>query len=425
MFNEIAAGQGANLLTAIAVVGVALVALYVVARLMRARSNATFIRGGRNRQPRLAVLDAAAVDARRRLVLVRRDDVEHLILIGGPTDVVVESRIGAPAAKSALGATGEERRSVEAPRDRSFGDALARAERDHEDFTPTNEPAAPIAERPAPVVERPASSPERVARAATPAPAAAARPTERPIAVEHPLEAVRSEPVRAEPATAERPSVASFEPANQSRIAAPVPVPAPAPVPAPVPVPAFTAVPDSPPRPPMAVVPSRDPVLDPAPDAGQIREQAIDALDQARARVLADPEPPAATRAAEVPVAHVNPFSEYEDIASDLPAPRAPVAEAPRVAEPPRPAAPIVVAATAPATTLSQRTTDQVMSDFEAVLEAELSGDLSGFAPGRPTVAPPRPITVVPHPATDAGEDGRTPLDDEMDRLLGDLSRRP
>jgi flagellar biogenesis protein FliO len=49
--------------------------------------------GTRNRQPRLAVLDSAVVDARRRLVLIRRDNVEHLILIGGPTDVVVEENI--------------------------------------------------------------------------------------------------------------------------------------------------------------------------------------------------------------------------------------------------------------------------------------------------------------------------------------------
>jgi len=49
--------------------------------------------GGRNRVPRLAVLDSAIVDARRRLVLIRRDNVEHLILIGGPTDVVVEENI--------------------------------------------------------------------------------------------------------------------------------------------------------------------------------------------------------------------------------------------------------------------------------------------------------------------------------------------
>lgn len=49
--------------------------------------------GGRNRQPRLAVLDSAVVDAKRRLVLIRRDNSEHLLLIGGPSDVVVETNI--------------------------------------------------------------------------------------------------------------------------------------------------------------------------------------------------------------------------------------------------------------------------------------------------------------------------------------------
>src|SRR5262245_52902973 len=44
----------------------------------------------RGRQPRLAVIDAAPVDGRRRLVLVRRDNVEHLLMIGGPRDLVVE-----------------------------------------------------------------------------------------------------------------------------------------------------------------------------------------------------------------------------------------------------------------------------------------------------------------------------------------------
>jgi flagellar protein FliO/FliZ len=47
----------------------------------------------RGRQPRLAVIDAAPVDGRRRLVLIRRDNVEHLLLIGGPSDVVVEQNI--------------------------------------------------------------------------------------------------------------------------------------------------------------------------------------------------------------------------------------------------------------------------------------------------------------------------------------------
>ena len=57
----------------------------------------------RGRQPRLAVIDYASVDARRRLILVRRDNVEHLLMIGGPTDVVVEANIvrATPAARDA------------------------------------------------------------------------------------------------------------------------------------------------------------------------------------------------------------------------------------------------------------------------------------------------------------------------------------
>ena len=93
MPDNLLGGQGATLLTAIIIVAVALLALVGVFWLIRNRAASTFIRGGKNRQPRLAVLDATAVDTRRRLVLIRRDDVEHLVMIGGPTDIVIESRI--------------------------------------------------------------------------------------------------------------------------------------------------------------------------------------------------------------------------------------------------------------------------------------------------------------------------------------------
>ncbi|MES2906502.1 MAG: hypothetical protein V4691_05685 [Pseudomonadota bacterium] len=51
------------------------------------------------RQPRLAVMDVAHLDPRRKLIIVRRDTVEHLIMVGGPTDVVIETGIvrGQPA----------------------------------------------------------------------------------------------------------------------------------------------------------------------------------------------------------------------------------------------------------------------------------------------------------------------------------------
>jgi hypothetical protein len=63
---------------------------FLVRRFGGQRLGATTARG---RQPRLAVIDAAAVDGRRRLILIRRDNVEHLLMIGGPSDIVVEANI--------------------------------------------------------------------------------------------------------------------------------------------------------------------------------------------------------------------------------------------------------------------------------------------------------------------------------------------
>jgi len=74
---------------------VAVLALFggIVWLIRRLAGNRLGANTGRGRMPRLAVIDAAAVDGRRRLVLVRRDNIEHLLMIGGPTDIVVESNI--------------------------------------------------------------------------------------------------------------------------------------------------------------------------------------------------------------------------------------------------------------------------------------------------------------------------------------------
>jgi flagellar protein FliO/FliZ len=45
---------------------------------------------------RLAMVEVLPLDGRRRLVLVRRDGVEHLVLLGLNNDVLVESGIGSP-----------------------------------------------------------------------------------------------------------------------------------------------------------------------------------------------------------------------------------------------------------------------------------------------------------------------------------------
>jgi len=72
---------------------VVLALIGLVAWLVRRFGSGKLNTAARGRQPRLAVIDAAAVDARRRLVLIRRDNIEHLLMIGGPTDLVVEPNI--------------------------------------------------------------------------------------------------------------------------------------------------------------------------------------------------------------------------------------------------------------------------------------------------------------------------------------------
>jgi hypothetical protein len=48
------------------------------------------------KQRRLGLIESTAIDNRRRLLLIRRDNVEHLIMTGGPVDVVIESGIAVP-----------------------------------------------------------------------------------------------------------------------------------------------------------------------------------------------------------------------------------------------------------------------------------------------------------------------------------------
>jgi flagellar protein FliO/FliZ len=52
-------------------------------------------RAGR-RAGRIGIVESVALDAKRRLVLVRRDDREHLVVLGPAGDLVVERGISAP-----------------------------------------------------------------------------------------------------------------------------------------------------------------------------------------------------------------------------------------------------------------------------------------------------------------------------------------
>ncbi|MCX7350062.1 MAG: flagellar biosynthetic protein FliO [Alphaproteobacteria bacterium] len=81
--------QNMQTIIAAAVVIALLIILLAVWRAFSPR-----VSGGRRGQ-RLGISEYYEVDKLRRLVIVRRDNAEHLILIGGPQDIVIEQNIGA------------------------------------------------------------------------------------------------------------------------------------------------------------------------------------------------------------------------------------------------------------------------------------------------------------------------------------------
>ncbi|SFK75911.1 flagellar biosynthetic protein FliO [Methylocapsa palsarum] len=71
----------------VAAVLILLIFRLIFGRRLRMASNA------RTRMPRLGIVDAFDLDRNRQLVIVRRDNVEHLLMIGGPNDLVIEAEI--------------------------------------------------------------------------------------------------------------------------------------------------------------------------------------------------------------------------------------------------------------------------------------------------------------------------------------------
>ena len=52
---------------------------------------------------RLGVVEVAQIDVRRRLVLIRRDGVEHLVLLGINNDLILETGINPPTVQGSGG----------------------------------------------------------------------------------------------------------------------------------------------------------------------------------------------------------------------------------------------------------------------------------------------------------------------------------
>lgn len=78
----------------VAFAAAALVAVAVIVRKLMQAPRLTTLFAPKSPK-RIEVVEQTPVDAKRSLVLIRRDGVEHLVMIGGPTDIVIEGGIRA------------------------------------------------------------------------------------------------------------------------------------------------------------------------------------------------------------------------------------------------------------------------------------------------------------------------------------------
>ncbi len=144
-------GSGNTILTMILALGIVLVLIVLAVWFLKLISNVSG-NAARGRNRRLAVVDTLALDQKRQLVIVRRDNVEHLILTGGPHDVVVETGIAVPEAAPAQ------------PARRGLPSLSARRPTSARTATAPAQPAPAEPEPAAPPVPEPAKRPGRSLR---------------------------------------------------------------------------------------------------------------------------------------------------------------------------------------------------------------------------------------------------------------------
>ncbi|MEX0860592.1 MAG: hypothetical protein WEB63_11920 [Cucumibacter sp.] len=153
--NSLLGDISSEVWTVVAALLIAIVLVVFLVWLLKFALNASrTVARGRNR--RIGVTESVMVDTKRQLVLIRRDDVEHLVLTGGPQDLVVESNIPlipepvAVPSRRAPPVPGERRAGEARQRPAGSGEAPVAASSLRPSFAAVS-PAAPVpAERPAP-----------------------------------------------------------------------------------------------------------------------------------------------------------------------------------------------------------------------------------------------------------------------------------
>ncbi|MDP4003497.1 hypothetical protein [Methylobacterium sp. NEAU K] len=367
-----------------AVIFTALAAIVFTVRRLTGRSLALPGRANsRGRQPRLGIVDVYELDRARQLILLRRDNVEHLLLVGGPNDVVVErniQRTQRPLPEAALLPEGASDPLVEPP-----ADPLAQGGR-------LPEPPRVLPEIPGrraeplfkPGFEMPVVVPPPVPRSDD-APPVTFRLDLARLAGDELAQEVSAPSVSASSGSVPVPQAPAAEPAPAARAAA-----------APRRILSRTAAPLVEPRPDPASEPRPEPKPEPKPEAGSMRPEAapkapsltvtserrsVDpavlsdmarqlqaALSRPSSAVTPAPAPPAASEEVDPVAAAMASAPPPPSTPPAMPAPPVSPAPVPRAApETPRPSAP---ASPAPPPPVPQPTLPKVAPPFQAAVAA-------------------------------------------------------
>ncbi len=369
-----------------------LLALFAMVLRKLAGARLNMAAGGRTRQPRLGIVDAFDLDRQRQLVIVRRDNVEHLVMIGGPNDLVIEQGI-IRSGGAVLREPGEAVRP-EAPRVEPTMAAMASARSE----PPVGEPA-PMAP---PVFQQPVMPPVP----------ANAEPPARLVAPPPP-------PVQPSPITAVPPplreSARSMPPPPPPLVRPPGPAPAPVLRPSPdrrpppVEPPAPAARNSLPPLPETVVDPRRadaDRVAAAAAAAAALTAaaaaaQPIPAPAPEQARSTRDVAPPVPEPVTPRPVVHEPAAPEPVLPLVEPPAPPPALPEPPKAnveaaAPPPPPPPPPAPVATPEMDDMARRLEEALKKPFAGIKSAESAKPATPAPAPAPAQAAPAPAVAAP-----------------------------
>ena len=99
MLETTSTNQITSLVLALVIVACAIALFAALALFVKRRFNINSLSLKLNPQARLSVIETVHIDQKRKLILIQKDGVEHLIMVGGPSDLVINTQ-PAPAANN-------------------------------------------------------------------------------------------------------------------------------------------------------------------------------------------------------------------------------------------------------------------------------------------------------------------------------------